>query len=146
MVESFACSFRATELDARQGIVSVVERLKDMGVPDTRVDEVQIALAEAVNNVVEHAYAETATGDVLIRCNLHPDRLWVEIRDAGTPFPASKLPEGAPADIDLAAPLEDLPEGGFGWFLIRKLASDIQYQRNFDNNQLSLCFEIQLTS
>ncbi len=145
MVETFACSFRATELEARQGIVSVVERLKGMGIPNTRVDEVQIALAEAVNNVVEHAYAETATGDVLIRCNLHPDRLWVEIRDAGVPFPESKLPEGKPAAVSVDTPLEDLPEGGFGWFLIRELASDIQYQRNLDNNQLSLCFEIQLT-
>ncbi len=145
MVETFACSFRATELDARNGIISVVERLKGMGIPNTRVDEVQIALAEAVNNVVEHAYAETATGDVLIRCNLHPDRLWVEIRDAGAPFPDSKLPEGKPVNISVDTPLEDLPEGGFGWFLIRELASDIQYQRNLDNNQLSLCFEIQLT-
>ena len=87
MVETFACSFKATEIDARRGVVSVVQRLKDMGIADTRVDEVQIALAEAVNNVVEHAYAESATGDVLIRCNLHPDRLWVEIRDEGAPFP-----------------------------------------------------------
>jgi serine/threonine-protein kinase RsbW len=146
MVDSFACSFRATELDARRGIVSVVERLKEMGIPNTRVDEVQIALAEAVNNVVEHAYAETATGDVLIRCNLHPDRLWVEIRDAGAPFPASKLPEGRAVDVNTDTPLEDLPEGGFGWFLIRELTSVIQYQRNMDNNQLSLCFEIQLTN
>jgi len=145
MVETFACSFRATELDARRGVISVVHRLKDMGVPDTRVDEVQIALAEAVNNVVEHAYSETTTGDVLIRCNLHSDRLWVEIRDAGMPFPETKLPEGKPTHVDASTPLEDLPEGGFGWFLIRELASDIQYKRNMDNNQLSLCFEIQLT-
>ncbi|NIZ12959.1 ATP-binding protein [Phaeobacter sp. HF9A] len=144
MVETFACSFRATELDARRGIVSVVERLKEMGIPNTRVDEVQIALAEAVNNVVEHAYAETTTGDVLIRCNLFPDRLWVEIRDAGAPFPDAKLPEGKAVDVD--TPLENLPEGGFGWLLIRELANDVQYQRNLDNNQLSLCFEIQLTS
>lgn len=146
MVETFACAFRATELDARRGIVSVVDRLKDMGILAPQLDEVQIALAEAVNNVVEHAYAESATGDVLIRCNLHPDRLWVEIRDAGVPFPNAKLPEGKAVKVDANTPLEELPEGGFGWFLIRELASDIKYQRNLDNNQLSLCFEIQLTS
>ena len=47
MVETFACSFKTTEIDARRGVVSVVQRLKDMGIADTRVDEVQIALAEA---------------------------------------------------------------------------------------------------
>lgn len=142
MTETFSCSFRATELDAREGILRVVEQLQARGIPDSRVQEVQIALAEAVNNVVEHAYAGTAPGDVLVRCNLHPDQLWVNINDAGVPFPNGALPEGKHAE--LGDSLEDLPEGGFGWFLIRELASDIQYRRDADKNQLSLCFSLQL--
>ena len=142
MTETFSCSFRATELDAREGILRVVEQLKARGIPDFRVEEVQIALAEAVNNVVEHAYAGTAPGDVLVRCNLHPDQLWVNINDAGTPFPNGTLPEGKLAEI--GDDLDSLPEGGFGWFLIRELATDIRYQRDEDKNQLSLCFSLQL--
>ncbi|MGR3761480.1 ATP-binding protein [Roseobacteraceae bacterium NS-SX3] len=144
MVESFACSFTATELDARSGISSVVERLRNMGLPEGRADEVQIALAEAVNNVIEHAYAGKAPGDVRIRCNLYPERLWISISDAGAPYPGNQLPEGKPADI--SGPRETLPEGGFGWFLIRELASDIQYERSGGSNNLSLCFEIKVTS
>ncbi|MDE4132354.1 ATP-binding protein [Phaeobacter sp. QD34_3] len=143
MAETFACSFTATELDARSGITEVVKRLREMGIPKLRVDEVQIALAEAVNNVVEHAYAGKTPGDVRIRCSLDPQRLWIDISDAGDPFPEGQLPEGKPANIDV--PLDQLPEGGFGWFLIRELTSDIQYERNAGNNQLSLCFEIQVT-
>jgi serine/threonine-protein kinase RsbW len=143
MVKTFACSFTATNLDARSGITSVVEELRSLGVPGPRVDEVQIALTEAVNNVVEHAYAGSAPGDVRIRGELHPERLWISIQDAGAPFQAGILPEGRPADVDV--PIEDLPEGGFGWFLIRELASQVQYERTDGNNNLSLCFEIQVT-
>ncbi len=143
MAETFACSFTATELDARSGITEVVTRLRKMGIPELRVDEVQIALAEAVNNVVEHAYAGTAPGDVRIRCSLDPQRLWINISDAGAPFPDGQLPDGKAADIDV--PLDQLPEGGFGWLLIRELSSDIHYQRSGGNNELSLCFEIQVT-
>lgn len=140
MVNTFAYSFLATELNARSGIGSVVERLRTMGLPEARAEEVQIALAEAVNNVVEHAYAGTDPGDVNIRCNLDADQLWINIHDAGLPLPDDKLPVGKP--VDLNVPHADLPEGGFGWFLIRELTSDIHYERKSGNNQLSLRFEV----
>jgi len=140
MVDSFACTFLATELDARSGICSVVEQLRVMGLPEAHANDVQIVLAEAVNNVVEHAYASALPGDVRIRCNLNKKQLWINIHDDGGPLPEGKLPAGNP--IDLSVPTEELPEGGFGWFLIRELTSEIQYIRKDGNNQLSLCFEI----
>ncbi|MBY6066142.1 ATP-binding protein [Leisingera aquaemixtae] len=144
MVKTFACSFTATNLDARNGIASVVEHLRSLGLQAARVDEVQIALTEAVNNVVEHAYEGKPPGDVRIRAELSPERLWISIQDAGAPFPNGELPEGKPADVTV--PADSLPEGGFGWFLIRELASQVQYERAEGSNNLSLCFEIQVTS
>lgn len=143
MVKTFACSFTATNLDARSGISSVVQELRSLGIPGARVDEVQIALTEAVNNVVEHAYADAVPGDVRIRGELYPERLWISIQDGGAPFESGTLPEGKPADVNV--PTKDLPEGGFGWFLIRELASQVQYERSGGSNNLSLCFEIQVT-
>jgi serine/threonine-protein kinase RsbW len=140
MVDSFAFSFLATELDARSGVGSVVERLRIMGLPESRADDVQIALSEAVNNVVEHAYANATPGNVSIGCNLDAEQLWISIRDAGLPLPKESLAVGKPAD--LSGPREDLPEGGFGWFLIRELTSDIKYERDNGNNRLSLCFDV----
>lgn len=142
MVKTFACSFTATDLDARDGIAAIVTRLRDHGIPAGRADEVQIALTEAVNNVVEHAYSGSSPGDVTIDCQLHSERLWVSIRDAGGPYPGDTLPDGKPADINVRS--ADLPEGGFGWFLIRELASRVEYERTGGGNNLSLCFEIQV--
>jgi len=140
MVDSFTCSFLATALNARSGICSVVEQLRVMGLPEARANDVQIVLSEAVNNVVEHAYANALPGDVRIQCNLNIKQLWINIHDDGGPLPEGKLPAGLP--VDVSAPTEELPEGGFGWFLIRELTSEIQYERKSGNNQLSLCFEI----
>lgn len=141
MPDTFACSFTATELEARSGISFVVERLRDFDLPEDRVGDIQIALAEAVNNVVEHAYKGVPTGDVRIRCNLSSEQLWIRISDAGPPFPDGELPAGELADV--SGPLEDLPEGGFGWFLIRELTSRIHYERTDGANLLSLCFQIE---
>lgn len=143
MVQTFACSFTATDMDARAGIAGIVSRLRALGVPGERADEVQIALTEAVNNVVEHAYAGSAPGDVTIDCRLGSDELRVCIQDAGGPYPGGQLPDGKPADINV--PQSDLPEGGFGWFLIRELATQIKYERTGGGNNLSLCFELKLS-
>ncbi len=140
MAETFACSFTATELEARSGVSLVVKRLRDLDLPQERIDDVQIALSEAVNNVVEHAYPGQSTGNVSIRCNLSHEELCIRISDAGPPFPNGQLPEGAPRD--LSGPLESLPEGGFGWFLIRELTNRLYYERHEGSNQLSLCFEM----
>lgn len=139
MADIFACSFTATELDARSGISLVMERLRDYNLPEDRVGDVQIALAEAINNVVEHAYEGKAAGDVSICCDLDHKHLLIRISDAGPPFPGGILPEGKPADI--SGPLESLPEGGFGWFLIRELTNSLHYERHNGSNQLSLGFE-----
>lgn len=142
MEETFAFSFTATELEARTGISSVVDQLRDCGLPEARIGEVQIALAEAVNNVVEHAYADNTPGDVNIRCQLEDEKLSIYIRDAGAPLPKGQLPAGTAQALD--GPTEELPEGGFGWFLIRELTSDIKYERSDGQNNLLLSFEIQV--
>lgn len=47
------------------------------------VDDVALAVSEAVTNVVEHAYAGTEAGYVRMRCRADGDRLVVEIADEG---------------------------------------------------------------
>lgn len=105
---------------------------------DLRGDERSVAelvLAEVLNNVAEHAYGE-AGGQVEV--GLHPDAKGVRclIVDQGRPMPGGQLPKGRlPPGADVA--LEDLPEGGFGWHLIRSLCSDLTYTRIDSQNRLS---------
>ena len=138
--DKFTISFLATELEARQAILSTSGRLRAGGIPRHRADEIEIALAEAINNVVEHAYAGREPGMVRILCNLQWEHLTVRICDDGTPLPQNRLPQGLAAELSGAK--ADLPEGGFGWFLIRELTSEISYDHHGEENRLSLRFDI----
>jgi len=64
-----------------------------------------------------------------------------ELRDNGRPMPRGRLPRTAmPGLPPQPGPetLESLPEGGFGWFLIRTLARDLCYSREMGTNRLVL--------
>ena len=41
---------------------------------------------------------------------------------------------------------QDLPEGGFGWFLIRSLTRDLTYLREDGYNMLCFCVDVDYRS
>jgi serine/threonine-protein kinase RsbW len=94
-------------------------------------------LAEVLNNIVEHAYACDRGA---IRLNLWQQGpvLAVEVVDRGAPMPGLCLPEGHLAEI---GSFDDLPEGGFGWFLIRSMTSNLEYNRVGAENRLRFCLD-----
>lgn len=94
----------------------------------------EIVLAEVLNNIVEHAQAPKA-GDIEVLLSHTTQGLACTVIDRGLRMPGGRLPEGVPAS--LSVPTGDLPEGGFGWHLIRLLATDLAYRRHGDRNELS---------
>ena len=139
MAEIFKHSFRATEMDARDGMEFVITKLQQTCANQDWTGTVEIALAEAVNNIVEHAYAGLPEGTVEIACDLDKTGLTMQIMDFGNALGSNELPPGNPVDLDVA--LEDLPEGGFGWFLLRELTQSISYDRKDGANILTLAFD-----
>ncbi|MDR0809318.1 MAG: ATP-binding protein [Gemmobacter sp.] len=99
--------------------------------PDSR-GTAEIVLAEVLNNIVEHAYA-LVPGGVEVTIRLLERGLCCCIRDHGAPMPGLELPPGQPVDCS-----DELPEGGFGWFMIRSLARNLRYCRGGRWNEL--CF------
>jgi serine/threonine-protein kinase RsbW len=84
----------------------------------------ELVLAEVLNNVAEHAYAGTA-GEIEVSLERTASGIAVRVADRGQPMPDNRLPEG------LAPDPRNLPEGGFGWHLIRTLTRDLSY-RHYD--------------
>jgi serine/threonine-protein kinase RsbW len=93
----------------------------------------ELVLAEALNNVVEHAYARYP-GQIEVEVQRHLGHLRFRIADQGLPMPDGKSPKGKNPKI---AAVDDLPEGGFGWFLIRSFAEGLAYRRFGKRNMLS---------
>lgn len=136
----FTQVFQATELDARDALCGMMTRLRDMGLAEEQIGGIEIALAEVVNNVVEHAYDGLSPGHVLVEAFLEPQTLKLQVTDQGHALPDGQLPEGKPAD--LSGLIDDLPEGGFGWYMIRTLTRDIHYTRKNGANHLHLTFDV----
>jgi len=140
MPERFTHRFRATELAARGGIVAVMARLRALDLPEQIAGDVELALAEAVNNVTEHAYRERDDGTITVTARLEDKRLVLRISDNGLPMPDGKMPQ--PRTHDLSGRAEELPEGGFGWGLIHALTSTVRYDRRAQRNTLSMVFTL----
>ncbi|PTE16352.1 ATP-binding protein [Pseudogemmobacter blasticus] len=129
-----------TAIELTSGAKSVREGLRRAlrGPPFDRLAMVdrsnaEIVLAEVLNNIAEHAYAGRP-GPIRLWVAREPGRLCLRVEDEGRPMPGHRLPPDR-----LPAPGE-LAEGGFGWHLIRALASDLRYDRCGSLNRL--CFHL----
>lgn len=100
---------------------------------------VQIVLAEVLNNIAEHAYARYP-GQINVLIEDLAGELLFQIHDTGLPMPGGHLPGG---QLKTATELEDLPEGGFGWYLIRTLTKGLTYRRQGERNTLNYCIDVE---
>ncbi len=96
----------------------------------------EIVLAEALNNIAEHAFATTQTGTIRVTLTPGQTGLTAEIVDKGTALPGLCPPVGQLPP--LGGTTRSLPEGGFGWFLIRTLTDCLSYTRHAGENHLCL--------
>lgn len=94
----------------------------------------EIVLAEALNNIAEHAYAASGTGAIHVALTVLEGHLLMEIVDEGAALPGLTPPPCKQPCLDAS----DLPEGGFGWFLIRSLTESLRYERKGGTNHLQL--------
>jgi serine/threonine-protein kinase RsbW len=121
----------------RDALCALFETLIPNQMPQDTRDAAQIVLAEALNNIVEHAYAQSP-GEIEVTLAVTERGVTCDIVDFGLPMPNGQLPCGK---LAVHTQLEDLPEGGFGWYLIRTLSQDLNYRREGARNLLSFRIE-----
>ena len=97
-----------------------------------------LALEEAVTNVILYAYPEGTEGIVDIVCLVQEDALQFTISDSGRPFDPTAAPE---ADTTLG--VEERPIGGLGIYLVRKLMDSVKYEYTDGKNILTLTKKLQ---
>lgn len=92
-----------------------------------------LALEEAVVNVMNYAYPQSTTGTVSIEATATDEWLIFVITDQGIPFDPT-----ATEEVDTTLPIEERPVGGLGIYLVRKLMDTINYERLDGKNILTL--------
>ena len=109
--------------------------LIDSGLPVETAGRVVLVCAEALNNIVEHAHQGNRDG--WIKLAIEPDGPYrVTLRDNGRPIPGGIPPLGAA--VLPGQSIESLSEGGYGWLLIRSLATAVEYDHADGENMLRL--------
>ena len=124
----------AETLDALQAALAA--RLVD----PARMGDLAIVLGEVLNNTVEHAMAGRDDGWIAVAVQERGDRLEVLVTDDGRALPPALLAGGDAALPEMGDAVEDLPEGGFGWFIIHTLVDDMTYEREDGVNRMSFSF------
>lgn len=104
------------------------------GVNSDLTDSVRLCVAEALNNIVEHAYEGVEGKPIFADVRFFKDKLAVLLIDEGKPMPDGQIPVGS-GEFDLDD-FENLPEGGFGWMLIRSQMDRLDYERREGCNVL----------
>lgn len=92
-----------------------------------------LALEEAVTNVIMYAYPEGTDGLVDIEAIIREHSLSFVISDSGKAFDPTAQPD---ADTSLSA--ENRQVGGLGIYLVRNIMDNVSYERNSGKNILTM--------
>lgn len=135
----FLARIDAEPLAVRMLLYALLNRFsRELGREDAGT--IELVLAEVLNNIVEHAYAGRPAGAIEVAASIENKRFFCAIRDWGVAVPGDLLLPGP--DLAVLDDVGGLPEGGWGWSLIRGLTEALRYARSADMNEL--VFEIAL--
>ena len=127
-----------------QQIPTLPEWLEDLGLPMELSMPINLALEEAVTNVMLYAYPGKS-GQVLVECTKdlrsegvkeersESERLIFTITDSGVPFDPTQKEE-----VDTTLSAEEREIGGLGIHLVRQIMDEVRYARIDDKNVLTL--------
>jgi sigma-B regulation protein RsbU (phosphoserine phosphatase) len=92
-----------------------------------------LAMEEAVVNVMQYAYPKGTNGKVEITAEISGDDIIFVISDSGVAFDPT-----AKAEVNVDMDVEDRPIGGLGIHLVRKIMDSVNYERKDGKNILTL--------
>ena len=105
----------------------------DIDLDHPQAMSLNLALEEAVSNVMLYAYPAGTEGLVNIEAAILADRLVFKVSDSGVPFDPTVA-----RSPDIAADLKDRPIGGLGIFLVKRIMDRVTYSRENGKNVLSM--------
>jgi anti-sigma regulatory factor (Ser/Thr protein kinase) len=120
-----------SQISQLEGFIEAVAKDRELDLSQTL--NLNLALEEAVTNVVLYAYPQGTTGEVDVLARVGVD--WIEfvVTDSGKPFD----PTAAPA-ADTTASVNDRRIGGLGIHLVRTIMDSVHYERRGNKNILTM--------
>ncbi|QDP39157.1 anti-sigma B factor RsbW [Radiobacillus deserti] len=101
-----------------------------MGFSYEDIEDLKVAISEAMTNAVTHAYEHDEIGEVTIGFGLYENRLEVMVADHGGSFNLEQVKDGI-GPYEQKESIENLREGGFGLFLIEALMDKVEINNDY---------------
>lgn len=99
-----------------------------MGYPFEDIEDMKVAVSEACNNAVLHAYADGQQGEVDIRFIINREGLSICIKDKGRSFDVDEMRSRATSLHNKR--LKDIDAGGLGIFMMEALMDRVEVRKN----------------
>ena len=116
----------------------VEEMCEAVGFSPSDTTMINLAVEEAVVNVMKYAYPPDTKGDVTIEAVSNDVRLKFTIIDSGAPFDPT-----VQSQVDTTLSAMERPIGGLGIHLVRQIMDSINYERMDNLNVLTLRKKLQ---
>ncbi len=93
------------------------------GMSEMDISKIELAVDEACANVIEHAYGNDKSQEVIVRANVDEEKITFQIVDTGIGFDPTQI-----LQEDLEKLIEKRKSGGLGMRLIKTLMDEVQYE------------------
>ncbi|WP_062350879.1 anti-sigma B factor RsbW [Bacillus kwashiorkori] len=92
------------------------------------IEDIKIAVSEAITNAVQHAYKDGDSGDVMVKFRVFRNKLKIDVLDRGDSFDYHHIKQKK-STYSNNEPVESMREGGLGLFLIETLMDEVEILR-----------------
>ena len=128
------CLTLPNDVETVDRLASFVEEVAGSHGVDLSVTlSLNLALEEAVVNIMNYAYPKGSFGKIDITASYSDGTLIFTLSDAGTPFDPTKA-----SNPDTLLPAEERPIGGLGIHLVRQIMDEVSYEYRDNHNILTL--------
>ena len=93
------------------------------GFAEKQLEAIELAVEEAVSNVIRHAFKPEEQTEFSLICEQIPLGLKIIVKDQGIPFDPNVLPEYSPDMLKKDAPIQ-----GLGWYLMQRSMDEVIFQ------------------
>ena len=90
----------------------------ERGFDPDEIYDLQLAVNEAIANIIEHAYKGATTGEIVVGLEMKQEALEILIKDWGIKVPKEHIK---------SRELDDIADHGLGVFLMHQLMDDVVY-------------------
>jgi serine/threonine-protein kinase RsbW len=93
------------------------------GMSEVEVGQLELAVDEACSNVIEHAYGNDTTKEVIVRAAFDGEAIRIDVIDTGHGFDPSAVPQE-----NLDRLVAERKTGGLGMRLMNRLMDEVRYE------------------